>query len=94
MASSEGSSSGASQLPPKPEITVIKISKQLPRRQLTLIAIAVLLHVLLWSSLTTLVASLYLIAADTGDGTNTPSEILTIASVSTAIMATIHTAYQ
>jgi hypothetical protein len=94
MASSEGSSSGASQLPLKPEVTAIKISKQLPRRQLTLIAIAILLHVLLWSSLTTLVASLYLIAADTGDGTNTPSEILTIASVSIAVMVRIHTTYQ
>jgi hypothetical protein len=93
MASSKGSSGGASQLPSKPEITAIKINNQLPRRQLTLIAIAVLLHVLFWSSLTTFVASLYLIAADTGDDTNTPSEILTIASVSTAIIATVQTTY-
>ena len=93
MSSSKGSSGGASQLPPKPEITPIKINKQLPRRQLTLIAIVVLLHVLFWSSLTTFVSSLYLIAADTGDDTNTPSEILTIASVSTAIMATVQTTY-
>ena len=85
MASFEGSSGAVSQLPPKSETTpiIFKISKKLSRRQLTLIAITVLLHVLLWSSLFTLIASLYQIAADPGDSTNTPSEILTIASVST-----------
>lgn len=84
MASSEGSSRGASQLP-KSEATpiVIKINTKFSRRQWTLIAITVLLHVLLWSSVCTLITSLYLIAADPGDTTNIPSEVLTLASVST-----------
>ncbi|KAF2793673.1 hypothetical protein K505DRAFT_375197 [Melanomma pulvis-pyrius CBS 109.77] len=95
MASSEGSSRGASQLP-KSEATpiVIKINTKFSRRQWTLIAITALLHVLLWSSVCTLITSLYLIAADPGDTTNIPSEVFTLASAFVSIAyIIIHTIF-
>ncbi|KAF2106608.1 hypothetical protein BDV96DRAFT_654610 [Lophiotrema nucula] len=86
MAESEGSSGGASQLPKsEATTTTIKLSKRIPRRQLTLVAITACLHVLLWSSIFTLVTTLYLIASDTSDATNVPTEVLTITSASVSI---------
>lgn len=89
MARSDGSSSGASQLPNKSEATTItiKINTKLPRRQLTLIAITFLLNVLLWSSLICFITSLYQIASDPDDSTNIPSEVLTLTSVSRLTLA-------
>lgn len=86
MAESEDSSSGASQLP-KSEVTTVtvKLSIKAPRRKLTLIAITTCLNVLFWTSLITLITSLYLIASDPSDGTNVPTEIFTLTSVSTLL---------
>ncbi|KAF2647537.1 hypothetical protein K491DRAFT_723361 [Lophiostoma macrostomum CBS 122681] len=81
MAGSDSSGGEAKQLP-KPETTLltIKIRTRVPRRQLTLVSITVCLNVLLWSSILVMVSSLYLIASDPDDTTNTPTEVLTILS--------------
>ncbi|KAF2492216.1 hypothetical protein BU16DRAFT_107074 [Lophium mytilinum] len=82
MARSEGSSGGASRLP-KPEATTITFTpakRQSPRRKKTLIAITACLNVLLWASISALICTAYLIAADPGDVTDLPSEILIITS--------------
>ncbi|KAF1998169.1 hypothetical protein P154DRAFT_439759 [Amniculicola lignicola CBS 123094] len=95
MAGSDSSTSGASQLPKSeaPAIS-IKTSKKLPRRKVTLIAISVCLHVLLWSSIFTLVISLYLIATDPEDTTYLPTVVLTIASaLVSAAYIVIHTVF-
>ncbi|KAF2267275.1 hypothetical protein CC78DRAFT_94716 [Lojkania enalia] len=78
MAASEASNGEASQL--ARSVATIKISAKLPRRQLTLIAITCCLNALLWTSLFTLITSLYLIASDPSDATNIPSEALTLTS--------------
>ncbi|KAF2703041.1 hypothetical protein K504DRAFT_539238 [Pleomassaria siparia CBS 279.74] len=95
MASSDGSSGGASQ-PLKPEATpvAIEINTKLSRRQLTLIAITALLHILLWGSLSTIVTSIYLIAADPNDTTMIPSEILTLTSAFVSLAyVVLHTVF-
>jgi hypothetical protein len=78
------SSDGAGQLSKEPETTTstFKIYTKLPRRQLTLIAITVLLNVLLWTSLICLVTTVHQIAVRPDDTTNIPSEVLTLTSVS------------
>ncbi|OCL02691.1 hypothetical protein AOQ84DRAFT_392786 [Glonium stellatum] len=91
MARSEGSSSGASQLP-KSEATTIAIiptRRKIPRRQLTLIIITVCLNILLWSSIFSLIASFYLFGADSRDITMLVSQILTLTSAFVSILYTI-----
>ncbi|KAF1951616.1 hypothetical protein CC80DRAFT_480898 [Byssothecium circinans] len=85
MAGSE-SSGRASQLPTAEDTTiVIRIHTKLPRRQLTLIAITILLNVLLWSSLVCFTASLYQVASDISDTSSIPSEVLILTSSLTTI---------
>ncbi|OCK97233.1 uncharacterized protein K441DRAFT_16083 [Cenococcum geophilum 1.58] len=91
MARSEGGSSGASQ-PPKSgaaTITITPTRSKIPRRQLTLIIITVCLNVLLWSSIFSLIASLYSFGADPGDVTMLASQVLTISSALVSIFYTI-----
>jgi hypothetical protein len=82
MAGSDSSGGEAKQLP-KPETTLltIKIRTRIPRRQLTLVSITICLNTLLWTSVFVFITSLYLIASDPDDTTNTPTEVLTITSV-------------
>lgn len=77
MARSEGNSSGASQLPKSEAatITITPTRRKIPRRQLTLIIITVCLNVLLWSSIFSLIASLYFVGADPGDVTMLASQV-------------------
>ncbi|KAF2685088.1 hypothetical protein K458DRAFT_20116 [Lentithecium fluviatile CBS 122367] len=96
MAGSDSSSGEASQLPKEPDAATatIKINTKLPRRQLTLIAITVLLNVLLWSSLICLITTVYQIASRPGDTTNIPSEVLTLTSaLATVAYIVLHTVF-
>jgi hypothetical protein len=83
MAGSE-SSDGADQLPKKSEgrPTTIKIHTKRSRRQLTLIAITLLLNVLLWTSIICFIIAIYQFASDAKDTNSIPSKVLTLTSVS------------
>ncbi|KAF2733379.1 hypothetical protein EJ04DRAFT_273561 [Polyplosphaeria fusca] len=88
MAESE-SSSGASQLLKSKACTlsnqICSRLEKIPRRKLTLVGITICLNVLLWSSVATLVTTVYLIASDPSDTTNIASEVLTLTSALTSI---------
>lgn len=77
-------SSGTSQVPKEHETANApsKTDSKRPRRQLTLIAITALLHLLLWSSIACIAITVYQIAARPDDTTNVPAEVLTLISVS------------
>lgn len=84
MAGSYSSGGEGSQRPSKSEALTtitIKINTKIPRRQLTLVAITVLLNVLLWSSLICLITTVFQIASEPDDTTNIPSEVFTLTSV-------------
>ncbi|ORY19276.1 hypothetical protein BCR34DRAFT_528201 [Clohesyomyces aquaticus] len=76
MAGADHSSSQES----PPEAFVIIKFKKLPRRQVTLLTVTLLLNILLWSALATIITSIYLIAVDPADSTNLASAILTLTS--------------
>jgi len=82
------SSGGAGQLPKDSEAmtSTFKVNTNIPRRQLTLIAITVLLNVLLWTSLVCIVTTVYQIGVRPDDTTNIPSEVLTLTSVSASLL--------
>lgn len=85
MAASDNSD-GAGEPPTELEATArtLELTPRYPRRQVTLVAITVLLNVLLWSSLICLATTIYQIAARPDDTTNIPSAVLLITSVRTA----------
>ncbi|KAF1935609.1 hypothetical protein EJ02DRAFT_120007 [Clathrospora elynae] len=93
MAESE-SDSGISGVERLPKTVAINIKIKITRRQLTLIAITVLLNLLLWSSLICLATSIYQIVSDPKDMTNIAPVVLTSTSaLATIAYAFIHTIF-
>lgn len=70
-------------LPQKP--AALKVSNPAPHRQLSLLAITIILNTLLWSSVLCSVAALFQIVSDTDGGSNIPPGVLTLVSVSNMV---------
>jgi hypothetical protein len=83
-ASRSGDGLDQSTVPLEPTIRSRKVILKYPRRQVTLVAITILLNVLLWASFICLATTIYQIAARPDDTTNISSEVL----VSTSVRAT------
>ena len=69
----------------EPKLVAFTISNPAPRRQLSLLAITIILNALLWSSIFCAIIALFQIASDSRDHSNTLPGILTLVSVSSIL---------
>lgn len=70
--------------PPATELesVAVKIKNPAPQRQLSLLAITIILNILLWSSVLCAIIALFQIASDSTDHSNILPGVLTLVSVS------------
>lgn len=69
----------------EPKLVAFKVENPPPRRQLSLLAITLILNALLWSSAVCVVIALFQIASDSTDHTNILPGVLTLVSVSNIV---------
>ncbi|KAJ4333431.1 hypothetical protein N0V87_007627 [Didymella glomerata] len=78
----------------EPKLVALKIKNPPPQRQLSLLAITIILNTLLWSSVACAVIAFFQFASDSTDHTNILPGVLTlVSSVVTIAYTVVHTTY-
>lgn len=73
-------------LPTEAKLVALKIKNPPPQRQLSLLAISIILNTLLWSSVVCAIVALFQLASDSTDHTNILPGVLTLVSVSNIVI--------